>query len=423
MHKNWLAVFIFALLLVLPSKTTASGFAIYEHGIRANGFAGAFTGLADDASAIYYNPAGLSFLSPGKHMLFGSTIIIPKLTWNALDSEPWHEPRSVDTKFKVFPPVNLHYTSTSESGFAWGIGLYNPFGLGVFWPDEPKEDWPGRTTIVEINLETFFLSPTVSYKLSDKLSLAAGINLVHGIVGLKKRNSTSIDGVEPLADLSGSGNAIGFNLGAMFKPLEELSLGLNYRHSVDLDFEGDSEFTETGDLEPFLVGGDISTSITLPRSVTMGLSYKLTDKFLINADYMMVGWSSFDTLIIDFAVNNSFQTDLRSPKRYEDSWNIRIGGEYIYSDVLSVQVGFLYDINPVPDEYFEPLLPDSDRTGFALGFDYMLNEKMSLNLSYIHLLFKERETNLDLSNDEFVNFHGRYTAFAPLIGFGIGYDL
>ena len=130
--------------------------------------------------------------------MFGSTIIIPSLSWEALDEEAsFYSPTEAETKFKVFPPINLHYTSTSESGFAWGVGLYNPFGLGVFWPDDPKEDWPGRFSIVEINLQTFFLSPTVSYKVSNQISVAVGFNLVHGIVSLKKRSKTPI-GVEPL---------------------------------------------------------------------------------------------------------------------------------------------------------------------------------------------------------------------------------
>lgn len=412
---------LFALIIVMAGPTIifASGFAIYEHGIRANGLAGAFTGLANDPSAIYYNPAGLSFLEPGKHMLFGSTIIIPSLTWKVLDEESsFYSPREVDTKFKVFPPINLHYTSTSESGLAWGVGLYNPFGLGVFWPDDPKEDWPGRFSIVEINLETFFLSPTISYKVSDQISVAAGLNLAHAKVAMKRRSRTPI-GVEPLVDLNGSGNGLGFNLGGMFKISDDLSLGLNYRHSLPVDLEGDAEITDAGPLAGSLPSGNISTSLTLPKSLALGVSYKLGEKLLVNADYMFVGWSSFDSLIIDFETNTDLLEDLRSPKLYEDTWNIRIGAEYQYSDALTIQVGYLLDKTPVPDEYFEPLLPDSDRNGFAIGFDYLLNDNWSLNLSYLHLLISDRET--DLSKTE-VEFNGKYSAFAPLIGLGIGYD-
>ena len=174
-----------------------------------------------------------------------------------------------------------------------------------------------------------------------------------------------------------------------------------------------------GALESLLPGGKISTSITLPKSLSLGISYKLNEKLLVNADYMSVSWSSFDSLIIDFETNTSLLADERSPKLYEDSWNIRVGAEYQYSDVLSIQIGYLFDKTPVPDEYFEPLLPDADRNGFAIGVDYMLNEKLSLNLSYLHLLIGDRESDLSKS---MVDFNGSYSAFAPLIGLGIGYD-
>ena len=419
MIKRNILLFVLITVITLPSIIFPSGFAIYEHGIRANGFAGAFTGLANDASAIYYNPAGLSFLTPGNHMLFGSTIITPSLTWKILGEESsFYSVKEADTKFKVFPPINLHYAKTNESGISWGIGLYNPFGLGVFWPDEPKEDWPGRFSIVEINLETFFLTPTLSYKVSDQLSVAVGLNLAHAKVALKKRSKTPV-GVEPLVDLNGSGNGIGFNLGGMYKVSDDLSFGVNYRHSLPMDLEGDAEITDAGVLADLLPSGKISTSITMPKSLTLGVSYKLGDKLRVNADYMSVGWSSFDSLIIDFETNTDLLKDERSPKLYEDTWNVRIGAEYQYSDVLSIQIGYLYDKTPVPDEYFEPLLPDADRNGFAIGFDYKLNEKLSLNFSYLHLLISDRESDLTKSK---VEFNGSYSAFAPLIGLGIGYD-
>ena len=219
--------------------------------------------------------------------------------------------------------------------------------------------------------------------------------------------------------MSGSGNGFGFNLGGMYKASDDLSIGVNYRHSVRVDFDGDAEFSEAGILASSLPNGNISTSVTFPKSLALGVSYSLSEKLLVNADYMFVGWSSFDSLIIDFETNTALLADERSPKLSEDSWNVRFGAEYKYSEALALQIGYLFDKTPVQDEYFEPLLPDANRNGLAIGFDYMLNDNLSLNFSYLHLLISDRESDLSASK---VAFNGKYSAFAPLIGFGIGYD-
>ena len=172
-HKIILFVIIY--FITIPALLFGSGFAIYEHGISANGLAGAFGGIANNASAIFYNPAALSFLEPGAHLTLGTTFIIPKFSWEAIVSNGagnFPTARKVDMNDNLFFPSNLYYAVKSDGNLSYGVGFFNPFGLGTDWP----ADWEGRFNLISVDLKTFFLNPTVAYSINPQLSIAVGVD-------------------------------------------------------------------------------------------------------------------------------------------------------------------------------------------------------------------------------------------------------
>ena len=134
--KNML--FLLLIVLTIPTIIFASGFAIYEHGATANGLAGAFGGIANDASALYYNPAALSFLSSGKHLTVGTTLIFPTFSWQGgggLNPGDFPTSTQVDMNSKVFFPSNLYYVKKGDGKSTYGVGFFNPFGISKKWSD------------------------------------------------------------------------------------------------------------------------------------------------------------------------------------------------------------------------------------------------------------------------------------------------
>ena len=135
-------------------------------------------------------------------------------------------------------------------------------------------------------------------------------------------------------------------------------------------------------------------------------------------DYVNWGWSSYDTLIIDF--RPEFETavlqDSKSPRLYEDVYQIRFGAEYIVRAVqgLTVRGGVGFDKNPVPDETIDPTLPDTDRLIGSLGASYFVTPNVGLNFYYTFIRGFEREA----TNSE-NNFRGYYNTFANIYGVGI----
>lgn len=198
--------------LLLASQALAGGFQLNEHGARAMAQGGAFAARATDGSAIYFNPAGLGFQTTGSVYL-GMTAITPAGTFlGPRQKNPSEKTTLVST---TFTPINVAVTSPVLDDFHVGIGINNPFGLGTEWP----RDWVGKFLTTKVDLKTFFITPTVAYRVNDQLSVGAGLNYVLGSVLLERAVSVvSVALPEPpRVSLSMNATGVGFNLGVLWK--------------------------------------------------------------------------------------------------------------------------------------------------------------------------------------------------------------
>jgi long-chain fatty acid transport protein len=403
--------FLFTILLILTISTAllAGGFQLNEHGARAMAQGGAWAARAYDASAIYFNPAGLGFQT-GNSLYLGSTIIMPTVSFfGPLPSVK--ETKMVD---QIFPPINLYATYHVNDALNVGIGVNNPYGLGTEWPDS----WVGNQISVKIDLQSFFITPTVSYKLSDQFSVGGGFNIVTGAVTLSRYY---IPGVKVALDLKATG--YGFNLGALYKFNPELSLGVSYRSSVKLDATGTAQFTP--DIPGSTPSGDAAAAIELPSTAFVGLAYKVMNNFEVEADYQYVGWSSYKELVIEFKKDPSKNS--HNPKDYENTYIIRVGGEYTMNE-FQFRAGYLYDHSPVATKHVDPLLPDANRNGINVGLGYKINQNINIDFSYMYLKFDRRTASgTDFDNNgnpgqTYGDFDGTYDASANLFGINVGYS-
>ncbi|MBR9977780.1 MAG: outer membrane protein transport protein, partial [Bacteroidetes bacterium] len=305
--------------MMSPTATFAGGFQLNEHGARAMAQAGAFAARANDPSAIFFNPAGLSYLR-GAHMMLGATIIAPSYTYygpsNMNSNEEWQ------MESNIFYPPNFYLTNTWTDGMlkgaAVGIGVTTPFGLGTEWPD----NWVGRAVTREIELRTFYVTPTISYAFNEWLALGAGLNIVFSDVNMR-RAVTTFDPVMDL-ELEGTGNiATSWNAGIMVKPRHDIAIGFTYRSATDLDFEGSATFNPPASLAALFPGGDVTTGITAPATWFAGLAWSPSENIDLELDFQGIQWSSYDKLSINFLTNAENtpgvkQTDVTSVKDYEN---------------------------------------------------------------------------------------------------------
>lgn len=405
------------LLLVLPllisANLFAGGFQLNEHGARALGMGGAFTGVANDASAVYWNGAGISFLK-GTNIVFGASFIAPSSKFRGVTPDV----TEYRGKNLLFYPVHFFGTTQLSEKFSVGLGFTTPFGLGTEW----DENWVGKYLAVETSLQTFTVTPIVSYKPVESLAISAGFVYSFANVLITRKNPLQpIFASDAFIHLEGDDMfAYGFNAGLMFKPTKCISIGASYHSEVTYEFEGTASSTGPDQVASSLPKGDITAELTTPQNIAGGIAVDLSSKLKLSADFQYVGWSSYDTLAVTFVETNVVSA---SPRMYEDSYIIRLGGAYKANDQLTVLGGIYYDKNPVSNEYLNPSLPESDRIGLSLGFEAHLFENLSIQGSY--LFIRGQQLTIDNSHEAYTSggsgFNGTYNTSANI--FGLSFNL
>ncbi len=410
-----LTVFLFMLVLSV-TQVTASGFSIYEQGAKATAMGGAFIARANDVSGVFYNPAGITGLS-GLHVGLGTTIIIPKFAFQG--------PNNIDPNLytkandQIFPPSTFYATMQVNEDLSIGFGFYSLFGLGSDWPT----DWVGRQLATQSSVQTFYLNPVAAYKIMDGLSVAAGVSMVIGEVSLGKSVYYGPRNVFGESKLEASATGLGLNFGLQYKPNDALSLGVVYRPNTLLAFkDGDAtfEFPTTGDA---VVDAEIATlfpntkgsaDLELPDMFGVGIAYEITDQLSAEFDWMQLGWSSYDELVVKFDDPVAGNSETVSEKKYQDAYSLRLGLEYRMNDALALRLGYVRDNTAIPDERVEPSLPEGDRNLFSVGFGYKLNKRLTVDGFYMFLSQADRTITNSVDG-----FNGTYTGVGNLFGLNL----
>ena len=413
---------IILILSLQASFVLGSGFSIYEQHARATGLAGAFIARADDPSAIFYNPAGLSALK-GWQINIGTTMIETEFGFIG--------PDNMDARYftraqkGTFFPSTLYLTYNIHPRWTLGFGFYSPFGLATEWGSQ-KHPWVGRLLATKTELTTFALNPVVAYQVLDNLSVALGVSYLTANVNLEKDIYFAPRSIYGHSKLKAGTQGFAFNLGFQYTLFHRLHLGAHYRSTTRLNFSsGDAYFTFPETTDP-VVNQEIASffpaktkgdaQITLPAFYGIGLAYDFTENLSFEVDYLVQAWSSYDKLKITFQKPVAGKTESISPRNYRDSYSVRFGLEYKMENDLTVRAGYFLDKYVVPDEYLEPGLPEYNRHNYTIGLGYQI-KKLKIDAAYHLLLQDDREFTRNIHN-----FAGKYIGMANLYALSLGYS-
>lgn len=421
-HRRWLVA---VGLLLAPTLAFGAGFALFEHGARGVAMGGAFAAVADDATASYYNPAGLAF-QDGSEAIAGAYFIGFDSKFTGDDPFPGQGYRSKQEK-QIFYPPHAHVTGGLTKNIRWGFSMTAPFGLGTWWPD----DFAGKYISKRIDLKVFNFNPNLAVKLSNHIALAVGLDYYMSQVDLTK----SVGVINPYTQQVAEVGQVhmynewdgewGYNAGLLVKFGGGLSAGVTYRSRVKVVYDAEASFVQfpTGNsdfdqvvatLIPFDRNVPGKTEINFPAEIRYGFAWQ-GEKLTLAADVVKQGWDSFQELPI-ILEGYPLLSSIRK-EDYKDSFIYRVGAEYKASPTWAFQLGWLRDQTPVPVQTVTPMLPDSSRDGISIGFSYKLSEKMSVDVGFLHLMFDERSTK-GVNPD---GFDGTYKQTAELLGVSMGY--
>ena len=407
----------FFALLLGTSLVFGSGFSIYEQGAKAMALSGAFAAQANDVTAVFYNPAGITQLE-GINVSLGTTLIFPTASFTGpTDIDPMLYSQPED---QVFFPSTFYASYQINEDFTAGFGFFTPFGLGTNWGD----DWVGKHLATESEVQTFFLNPVIAYRVMEGLSIAAGFEYVLANITLNRAAYFTPREMWGKVELDGDASAIGYNFAALYQPTEDLAFGVNWRSNVELEIDGLATFdfptstnpiinAEIGALFPDSEGDAV---IELPTFLSVGVAYDPIENLTVELDWLQIGWSSYDKLAVDFKEETAAVTDISSDKNWEDVYSIRFGAEYRFDEALAFRVGYMQDNSPIPDETLDPMLPGGDRDLFTFGLGYKMDQ-FTIDGAYMILFQEDRK----ITTSE-IDFNGEYKSIAALFGISFGYS-
>jgi len=408
------------IVMLLPGLVFGNGFALFEHGARGVAMGGAYGAIADDATAGYYNPAGLAFLD-GMQAAAGAYLITESATFIGDDPFPGNNYRAEMVE-QYFYPMHAHVAGKLSDRIAWGVSLTSPFGLGTWWED----DFAGRFISKRIDLRVFNVNPNLAFKISESVAVAAGVDYYLSDVGLTKSIPVMNPYTQQVAEVgqvhmfSDFNDGIGYNLALLAKLGDAFSVGASYRSRVKVEYDAEASFVQipTGyadfdalvaSLLPFSINPKGETEINFPAEYRLAFAWKGA-RTIASVDVVRMDWDSFQSLPITIVGYPALSSE--RAENYEDVYTYRVGFEYRTSDQWAWQLGALYDETPVPVEAFSPLLPDANRWGLSAGFSYTMTEKIRVDLGYLYLRFEDRATNGQDSD----GFNGQYKTVANLLG-------
>jgi len=416
----WCTVVLFA-AVVCPSGASGAGFALFEQGAKALGMAGAFTATADDPSALFFNPAGMTRME-GWRASLGPSIILPTLEFSGVAPYPGH---GIEERWKAaaFTPLTAYLVRRISPRIAAGFGVNSPFGLVSEWED--PQLFTGRFISTRAAITSFDAGPALAVRVLPSLSVATGYGVFLSKIEMERHVAVTLaDSTFDAAtatlesDWAVSG---GLRVGLLFEPTRRLSLGFTYRQGPEAAYEGEASFARipTGDAgrDSLIAGGlpgkqPIESGIAYPDFISLGLAYQWSPALRTEIDVNWMGWSSFADLEMTFPETPEMSQII--PELYDDVVQIRLGGELALRSGLQVRAGYYFDQCPAPDMAVGPVLPDADRHGVALGLGRDFG-RLRLDLYNLLVFFDERSTSVNRDG-----FNGTYREFAEIFGLSFG---
>lgn len=454
MKINWclagrLVVAVCMMLMVFQAY--GAGFALTENSASSmgNAFAGV-SAVAQDASTIYFNPAGMTRLH-ARELSVAGHYISPEANFNnrgstAATGGPLSGSED-DSSADVLVP-NLYFVDPLSDTLTAGVGLNVPFGLTTEYDD----NWVGRYHGVKSDVRTVNINPSIAWRATDHLSLGAGVSaqyidvklssavdlgsvcLAQELGGVLPAGTCSSIGALPqqkdgFADLKADNWSWGFNLGLLYAFNPHSRVGLAYRSKVAQHLDGAANFTVPGELA-FLTAANvfvdthIKSSIDLPENVSLSLYHELTAKWAVLADWTWTRWSRFDELRIRY---NSAQPTSVTTENWNDANRYSLGVDYQLNNRLLLRGGLAYDETPVPNaRHRTPRIPGNDRRWVSLGLGYHVTDQLSVDAGYAHLFISESKSNHTFESGIPTLAHtlkGEYTAAVDIFSVQLNWRL
>jgi len=387
-------------LFVCPISAWSVGYRVPNQDAHAIARGNAFVATADNPSAVYYNPAGITQLKG--HQLSGGF-------YNVYLNSEYQSPAGLEseTEFRIVPVPHAYYVYNPESlPLAFGLGINNAYGLKLSWP----EDSGFRTLVTKATLQYISANPVVAWEVTEGLSLAMGPTINYSQVQLK--NGLFPGGTSSADELSFDGNGwdFGFTAGLLWQPHRQWSFGFNYRSGTSVTHTGDLLIRPVSPLERS------EAEIRFPSHFSFGLSYRPTEKWNIEFNIDYTDWEE----LRDVSITRRGAPDLTVPFNYESGFMYKIGATRKFDNGLSLSAGYFFTENNVKDVSYSPAVPDTDLHAFSIGGTYE-RKNWTYSVAYQYIFGPDHHVSGSQPSIAGQSADGQYNYSFQTLTVGLGY--
>jgi long-chain fatty acid transport protein len=406
-----------AALSSFAGVAAGGGFQLIEQ--NASGLGNAYAGqaaAAEDASTIYFNPAGMTRL-PGRQAVFAGHLIKPSAKFDNTATTPAVSTVTGTGPFAlngeggdagdlVFVPNTYVSWQLTDRIFA-GLGISAPFGLKT----EYDSNWMGRFHALNSEVRAINVNPALALKVSDSLSIGVGVNWQKFDGELTKAVNYSfiasaggLPGVPAMSEgsnkIEADDTAWGWNVGVLLKLGPNTDVGISYRSKMSYTLSGNvSFFDRPAAVQAALAipavanqAGDspVTADLQLPDTASFAVKHRVGNWDILG-DVTWVGWSSLDALRI---VRNNGSLLEETPFNWRDTWRFGLGVNYRSPGPWTLRFGVAYDQTPTNDTFRNPRVPDESRTWLAVGAQYRISKDGAIDVGYAHLFFDDARIDM-----------------------------
>lgn len=393
----------------LTASIFANGLSLNSVGTKALGMGGAFVAVSNDATAMYWNPAGLAGQNSHLSAYFTGVMPIGSYQYDAAGID-------AETEKNIYPTGGL-LGVYSHDDFTFGLGIYVPAGLGAEWNGDDFVAFSGGQSFKwESQIGVVAISPTFAYQVTDKFSIGVAANIYYAMFDLSRPDAADAnqDGIpETPVQYTEESTGIGFGatIGLKYDINKQFTVGATFRTTTAVTMEGTADIVAPSLGGMTLVDTDFEREVSWPLWIGGGISYKPTECLTLALDAQYSKWSLLDELIAEYDKMDDSEFVLN----WEDAVQIRFGGEYMVSPKTAIRFGYYYDPAPAPDETLNTLFPSSTNHVGTLGFGHSFG-KYRIDAALEYLFGADRDVSP--ADDNFPGIH-HLDVFAFGIGFGM----
>lgn len=430
-------IFVAAAACLTTLSLMAEGYQINTLSAKQGGMGHTGVGMKLGAESMFFNPAGLGFSD--KTFEINGTFTGIKANGTAT-----HDGVKYDTDNGVSTPLSFNASFRIYDNLQCGVAFYTPYGSSINWGD----NWAGAVLNQKVDLKTFTVQPTFSWRITPKLSVGAGLMVSWGNVDLYKGLVTpkSMDGMlammgqQPVfgnttpasVNLKGTAEvAVGVNLGVMYDINDRWTVGINWRSKQLMKVKrGDASVIYANEIAKQLLesklglinNANFKAEMPMPQVIQAGVSFKPIDRLILAFDAQFTGWKTYKKLDIEFLDDKLTGFNQNLPKNYDNAWCFHLGAQYGVTERFDVRAGLMVDTTPCDKEYYNPETPGMTKIEPSVGFSFRPIRNLSVDFSFLYVagLGEDGATchYKDFITNQEVPFTADYKvhAFVPSVG-------